>query len=109
MPRADKAAFIQGMLSEHQLRQEREALKPEPDSKEWWREVAQGLGVKCQAAEALATQAEAEREAFKRIACEFYDGLVGAGMAGGYDHERIQRAASELDALLTPTPKDGAR
>ena len=42
MPRPDKATFIQEMLSEHQLRQQ----KPEPDSQGWWREVAQGLGVK---------------------------------------------------------------
>ncbi len=72
MPRADKAAFIQGMLSEHQLRQQREATKPVPDSKEWWRDVAQGLGVELTAlratiAEQAATIArlEGERDALR--------------------------------------------
>jgi hypothetical protein len=53
MPRPDKATFIQNMLSELEHQQNGSAPStPEPDSKEWWREVAQELGVKAQQAEA---------------------------------------------------------
>lgn len=57
MPRVDKDTFIQEMLAAHAC----QASKPEPDSKDWWREVAQGLGVKCGDAERRAEQAEKER------------------------------------------------
>lgn len=48
MPRVDKDTFIQEMLQAAEFNR----AKPEPDSREWWREVAQGLGVKCFAAQA---------------------------------------------------------
>ena len=52
MPRPDKATFIQEMLSELSLQS-----KPIPDSTEWWKDVAQGLGVKL-------FDAESARDAF---------------------------------------------
>lgn len=72
MPRADKAAFIQGMLSEHQPSQQREATKPAPDSKEWWRDVAQGLGVELAALRA--TIAEQAATIARLEAGPYYDG-----------------------------------
>jgi hypothetical protein len=93
MPRADKAAFIQGMLSEHQLRQQREATKPVPDSMEWWRDVAQGLGVELatlratiaeQAATiaALQTAMYSGDEAGVTCACRWEHLPGGAGASG---------------------------
>lgn len=59
MPRADKATFIREMLSELQLKQNGSAPSaPAPDSKEWWRAVAQGLGVEVTTERTRAESAE---------------------------------------------------
>lgn len=63
MPRADKAAFIQNMLSELQQQQNGSApVHHASDSKEWWREVAQGLGVEVNRERARAEAAEQQRD-----------------------------------------------
>lgn len=45
MPRPDKDMLIQEMLTAHEASVASAPVKP--DSVEWWRQVAQGLGVEC--------------------------------------------------------------
>lgn len=57
MPALDKAIYIQNMLQELERGQNGAApVKAQPDSKEWWREVAQELGVRANSLERTNTR-----------------------------------------------------
>lgn len=114
MPRADKAAFIQNMLSELELKQNGTApTKPEPDSKEWWREVAQGLGVECAALqrENAALRIELERMRDDTLPAlrvsletEILPGLRASAQV--WEAQRAERAVRLLIAALASTKEE---
>lgn len=110
MPRADKATFIQEMLSEHELRQQREQRKPEPDSKDWWREVAQGLAVKAYDAEARATTAEQARDALREALVKVRPWLVCDATCVECEEDEpcsTLDALNVIDAALQSVPAPG--
>jgi hypothetical protein len=69
MPRVDKDTFIQEMLAAHAHNVA--TAPPQPDSVEWWRQVAQGLSVECHKIKATLAAQQAELfECRERIKAE---------------------------------------
>ena len=122
MPRADKAMFIQNMLSELEHQQNGSAPStPEPDSKEWWREVAQELGVKAQQAEATTRRLTHENGELHKALAAYEEQVLGFEETTRRLREALETAhqyftdnadnnltdeyvIARIDAALAPTP-----